>query len=191
MTILVDMDDTIWGLITAWTEYLRKMYGVNVTEEDIEEWDLRKVYPMLTEDQIYAPLFKEDMWESVKPFQDAIYYLKKLIAEGHDVLLVTSSHYKSIKIKFDTLLFRHFPFIPYENVIVTSRKQMIVGDVMVDDLPKNLIGGKYKGILFEACHNRKFNEKKYGMKRAKSWKEVYEIIEEMSNDELNSLIANL
>lgn len=35
---------------------------------------------------------------------------------------------------------------------------MINGDVLVDDAPHNLVGGRYKKILFDKPWNRSFNE---------------------------------
>lgn len=185
------MDDTIEGLLEAWTGFIEEKYGVSVNKDDITDWDLSKAYPTLTNEQIYAPLLEEDMWDKVKPFPDAIEYLKRLKADGHDVIIVTASHYNSVGMKMEKVLGRYFPFIPYNDVIIASRKQMITGDVLIDDSPRNLIGGTYKGILYEAPHNRGFNAEKYKMKRAKSWSEVYSIISDMENKEFYGLIEGL
>lgn len=191
MTILVDMDDTIEGLLDAWTEFLRKKHGVEVYSDDIMEWDMSKAYPTLTKDEVYAPLYEEEMWENVLPFEDAVMYLQKLISEGHEVVLVTASHYDAVGMKMRNVLNRYFPFIPYDNVIITSKKQMVVGDVLVDDAPHNLIGGKYKGILFSAPHNRGFRAEKYGMRRASNWSEVYQIIQDIEHEDFDELIQSL
>lgn len=191
MRILVDMDDTIEGLLEAWTDFIYKEHGLHVDKDEIKEWDMRKAYPMLTAEQIYAPLFDERMWQDVKPFPDSVEYLQKLIEHGHDVVIVTASHYNNVGMKMRNVLLKHFPFIPYENVIIATRKQMILGDVLVDDSPRNLIGGSYKGILFEAAHNREFNAEKYHMRRARTWSEVYDIIAEMEQKELDELIDSL
>lgn len=185
------MDNTIEGLLDAWTEYLRKKHGVEVYSDDIMEWDMSKAYPTLTKSEVYAPLFEEEMWQNVRPFDDAVTYLQKLISDGHEVVLVTASHYDAVGMKMRNVLNRYFPFIPYDDVIITSKRQMVVGDVLVDDAPHNLIGGKYKGILFSAPHNRGFCAEKYGMHRASNWAEVYQIIREMEDAELDELFKSL
>ena len=191
LTILVDMDDTMECLLDSWTEFLAAKNGVSVSRKDIKEWDMQKAYPTLSKEQIYAPLFEEAMWRNVKPLDGAVDYIQKLMQDGHEVVVVTASHYDNVGMKMRNVLVRYFPFIPYDNVIITSRKQMILGDVLIDDAPHNLIGGKYKGILFDAPHNRAFHAEKYGMRRVKSWKEIYEVITELENKELQGLIEGL
>ena len=44
----------------------------------------------------------------------------------------------------------------------------------------SLIGGKYKGILMDAPHNRKFNEREHGIIRVKTWCEIYALIKNMT-----------
>lgn len=182
MTILVDMDDTIEGLLDSWTEFLRKKHGVDVYSDDITDWDVSKAYPTLTKKEVLAPLFEEEMWKSVLPFSDAVMYLRRLIDEGHDVIIVTASHYDTVGLKMRHVLVKYFPFIPYDNVIIASKKQMVIGDVMIDDAPHNLIGGKYRGILFSAPHNRDFCAEEYGLRRASNWSEVYQILQEMDRE---------
>lgn len=43
-----------------------------------------------------------------------------------------------ILIDMEDLLFRWFPFITWDQVIITSRKQFIKGDVLIDDGIHNL-----------------------------------------------------
>lgn len=191
LTILVDMDDTMEGLLDAWTEFLAAKHGISVSKEDIKEWDMQKAYPTLSKEQIYAPLFEEEMWKNVKPLDGSVEYIQKLIQQGHEIVVVTASHYDNVGMKMRNVLVKHFPFIPYDNVVITSRKQMILGDVLIDDAPHNLIGGKYKGILFDAPHNRGFCAEKYGMHRVKNWKEIYEVITELDNKKLQGLIEGL
>ena len=57
-------------------------------------------------------------------------------------------------------------------------KQMVMGDVLIDDGPHNLVNGPYFRILFDQPHNRGINEKKYGMYRAVGWEQVYQLIHE-------------
>lgn len=191
LTILVDMDDTMEGLLDAWTEFLNAKHGISTSKEDIKEWDMQKAYPTLSKEQIYAPLFEEKMWKNVKPLDGAVEYIQRLIRQGHEIVVVTASHYDNVGMKMRNVLIKHFPFIPYDNVVITSRKQMILGDVLIDDAPHNLIGGKYKGILFDAPHNRAFCAEKYGMRRVKNWKEIYEVITELDSKELQDLIEGL
>lgn len=183
LTILVDMDDTISGLQEAWFEYLNEQYGLSVTKESLTCWDLQKAFPSLTNKQIHAPLRQPEFWDRVQPYQDAIEYLEKIIDRGHEVYIVTSSYYKGLSDKLDKVLFKYFKFINYDNVIITKRKQMIRGDVLIDDYPDNLVNGAYWGILFDQPHNHGFDSSYYDIKRAYSWSDVYRYILDLEKSE--------
>ena len=69
-----------------------------------------------------------------------------------------------------------YPGLTREQVIITSRKQMIRGDVLIDDGPHNLIGGEYRKILYDAPHNQGFNAEGNGMSRVRNWDEIETVI---------------
>lgn len=177
MRILIDMDDTLEHLSDAWVALLNKKYGFDVKREDIDNWDIASFFPGLDRKQVFEPLHTDDFWQTVEPFEDASDVLQQMIEDGHDIYIVTSSHYQGLKGKLENALFRFYPFISRKNVIVTYNKQMIRGDVLIDDGVHNLIGGDYYKILMDAPYNRAFDAENNGMIRVKDWKEVYEAIE--------------
>lgn len=180
--ILIDMDDTIEYLLDSWIDTLNRRYGTNVSPEDITEWDVSKFFPTLTSDQIFEPLITGDFWSTVKPREDAIHYVKQLKDDGYQVYICTNSNYKSLKEKMEHLLFRHFNYLSWRDVIIITHKQLIDADILVDDGVHNLIGGKYKGILMDTPHNRQFDERAHGIMRAKNWSEVYSLIKEITEE---------
>lgn len=177
MTILVDMDDTIENLGLAWVEYLNRKYDKNVIWNDIRNWDMQLAYPSLTNVQIYGALEDENLWDAVTVKEDAPHYLKKLIDEKNDVFIVTAAWYKTILPKVEKCLFKYFPFLKWEQVIVTTNKHLIKGDILVDDNPQNFIGGDYFGILFTAPHNLDFDDTDADLIRVDNWKSAYLIIQ--------------
>lgn len=178
--ILIDMDDTIEDLLGSWVASINTRYGTSVSPEEIVDWEIEKFFPSLTRFQVFEPIFTEDFWDTVKPKKDAVKYVKMLRDEGYQVYICTNTNYKTLKSKMDKALFRYFDYLTWNDVIVAKNKQMIDADFLVDDAVHNLIGGKYKGILMDAPHNRDFNEKKHDIIRAKTWEEIYNIIKEES-----------
>ena len=176
LTILIDMDDTIEDLLGAWVEYINSKYDMHVHKNDIKEWEIGKAFPGLTKEQIFEPLFDDEFWETVKPVENAQKFVEQMFDDGHDIYIVTCSHYKTIGSKVERVLFRYFPFIDCDHIIVASHKQMIRGDVLIDDAPHNVCGGEYKGILFTVPHNENFNAEKNGVIRVHGWDEVYKEI---------------
>ena len=79
----------------------------------------------------------------------------------------------------EKVLFRYFPFISPRQVIITGRKQMIRGDVLIDDGIHNLEGGEYKKILFTKPYNRAYDAETNGMVRVHNWDEIVAVIDGM------------
>lgn len=162
LTILVDMDDTIESLASAWVDYLNARHGTTTKLTDITSWDISKAFPTLTNEQVYAPLFEDDFWDWVKPIDGASEVLQKLIADGHKVLIVTTSNYHTLASKMERVLFKYFPFLTWNDVIITSHKQLVNGDILIDDGIHNLEGGNYFKILMTAHHNKNMMQKQMG-----------------------------
>lgn len=179
-TILVDMDDTIEDLCSAWVGYLNDTYGTSVSADDITEWDMTLFFPTLSSKQVYGALLKKKLWERVKPLPGAPEFLEQLIVDGHQVVIVTASHPHTVGVKLNNVLFRYFPFLTQKDVIVASKKQLVLGDIMIDDAPHNLIGGTYKGFLMTAPHNRNYDAEANGFIRVSSWPQIYQIIRRMA-----------
>lgn len=182
LTILVDMDDTIEHLLDAWVDCLNEQHGTTVKCKDIVEWDLCKVFPGLTREQIFAPLSELGFWKTVKPMDGAADTLKWMIDCGHSVYIVTASYYTTVAPKVKECLLVHFPFISWDQVIVTSHKQLVRGDVLFDDAPHNLEGGSYFKVLVNAPHNMSYDAEKNGMTRMESWVEARGIVESLAGN---------
>lgn len=176
LTILVDMDDTMVDLMSVWIARLNKQYGLSIKNSDICVWDLMQIFTALTKEQIYAPLHDPELWDELQPIEGSVKYIKKLIDDGHNVYVVTSAHYKTFQPKIEKVILKYFPYISWRNVIVTSKKQMIKGDILIDDAVHNHIGGDYQKFLMNAPHNQSYDAEENRMIRVSSWKEIYELI---------------
>ena len=191
LTILVDADDTIEYLAEAWIAILNERYGRSVCVDDLTSWEIQKAFPGLTKDEVYAPLKDESIWDRVRPREDAVYYLRRLIERGHKVYIVTATNHETYKAKMEKVLLRYFPYIHRTKVIVAYNKKMIQGDVRVDDGVHNLKDCDGLRILMSAPHNRTFDAEAHGIKRVSNWQEIYALIldysgETMEGDEKNA-----
>ena len=180
MTILVDMDDTIEQLLKAWVKRANEKFGREVTLDEITGWNVAAPYTGLTRKQIYDVTYEPGFWSSIEPMPGAAEALKHFMDEGHEVYIVTATEPEHVEEKMKDLLFRYFPFLSWQQVIITGRKQMIRGDVLIDDGIHNLEGGKYRKILFTAPHNRLYDAERNGMIRVSSWDEITEVIDRWS-----------
>ena len=181
ITLLVDMDDTIIDLLPAWVRWINNKHGTNVTPEEITAWKISTFFPTLHEQDVYSPLCVDEFWETVKPKRDAAQYLQWLIDKEFNLYICTDSSYSTIKKKLDCVLGKYFPFISRRNVITIANKQLLNGDILIDDGVHNLVGGNYEKILMTAAHNYCNNAKANGMTRVDNWEEAFKAIIKISD----------
>ena len=179
MTILVDMDDTIEQLLKAWIDGVNRKFGRSASVDDVKSWNVAAVYPGLSWEDVYSVPLDPGFWGTVEPIPGAAEGLKKLMEDGHDVIIVTATYYESVPEKMSDLLFKYFPFLSWDQVIITSRKQLIRGDVLIDDGIHNLEGGEYAKILVTAPHNKDYDAEASGMIRVNNWDEILEAVENL------------
>lgn len=183
--LLIDIDDTIEELLVAWCHWLNWLHYTNVTPDDIRDWDMQKAFPTLTKEEIYEPINRDDFWQTVPPKQDAMEYVKKLYDEGYEIYLCTSTDYRNVKVKYEHIVQKYFPYIEWNHVIIANNKQMIRADYLIDDGVHNLENGDFTKILMTAPHNRDYDAEANGMYRVSHWKEVYDIIHKSESEEVN------
>ena len=182
MIILVDMDDTIEQLLKTWLARINEQCGRCVAPDDVKEWNLAAAYPGLTQEQVYGVADVPGFWKDVEPVPGAAEALKHFMDEGHEVYIVTATESGHVEEKMRDVLFRYFPFLSWSQVIITSRKQLIRGDVLIDDGIHNLEGGAYRKILVTAPYNRYYDAEANGMIRVHNWDEIVRIIDEMAKE---------
>lgn len=180
MRILVDMDDTIERLLEELVRRTNLKYGQNVAVEDVTDWAIAPAFDGVSKRQILDAMNDADFWMNVKPVPGAAEALKHFMDEGHEVYIVTATEMEHVTAKMRDLLFRCFPFLSWKQVIITGNKQLIRGDVLIDDGIHNLEGGDYKKILFSAPYNRHYDAEANGMIRVSGWDEIIRIIDSMS-----------
>ena len=180
LTVLVDMDDVLELFTPTWVTTLNSEYGLAVEPKDVRSWNFTQYFPTLTREQVYAPLFTNEFWRSVGPKNGAADALQRLLADGHEVYVVTASSYQTLTAKMEDVLFKYFPFLTWNNVIVAAKKQLIRGDVLVDDGIHNLEGGEYAKVLFDMPHNWDYDAETNGMTRVQDWAEAYSAISKLA-----------
>lgn len=172
---VTDMDDVLVDLLSAWTDTLNNQYNLSVDPSSIKEWRMEKSYPTLNSEQLYGPLFTNELWQKVKPKEGAVQGLRQLCEEGYDIYVATASHYNSMPIKITEALFKYFDFLSYKNIIMCHNKQLLQCDYIVDDNIDNLRDHRAITFLMDAPYNRNVDESLYDF-RVHNFQQVIEII---------------
>ena len=182
LTILTDLDDVLWDLLGVWISELNLRNGTHVMPRDIIDWEIAKFFPGLTHEELFEPLHDERIWNRILPIKDAMTYIDQLMSDGHKLRVVTATHFATAPAKFSRFL-EMFPIFKWEDIVITSDKSLIHGDVMIDDGTHNLEAAAPNiatRLLFNRPHNREYDAEAHGMIRVSTWKEIYQKICDIS-----------
>lgn len=178
-TLLIDMDSVICDLMTEWHRRYNEDYDDTLSVEDLECWQSEKYVKEECGKKIYEYLDQSGLFISLEPLPNAIEVLERL-SKKHEILIVTSSRTYAYTEK-EKWVEKHLPFIGAHNLIFTHRKEMVVGDVLFDDAPHNLIAFSETGrkaIAMDYPYNRNVD-----VDRVSNWIEFERWIEKFEMGE--------
>ncbi|MEK3955919.1 5' nucleotidase, NT5C type [Psychrobacillus sp. FSL K6-1464] len=184
--ILLDMDDVMANFSAEWIRLYNEEYSDSLTQNDLTEWDASlftkpecgmKIYDYLRNPGLFRNLIVADGCKDV---------LKDLTELGAEVIIVTDSPQGCSFGQSDwrgsnptddkrAWLQEHFPFIPKENFVVTSKKWLVQGDILIDDKPSTILKFQELGRKVVAM-SRPCNQKIDAQLRADNWFVLHDIL---------------
>ena len=180
MEILLDVD----GVVADFSGYLLRSVYSELTADDVICWDIMS---LMTEEQrvmAIARLKSADWWLNQPVMLGAKEAVETLREDGHNIHWVTSPWYSCARWEWARRLWldRHFGAKP-QDITSTYRKDLICGDVLVDDKFEHVHGWcrrqERPGILFDAPYNRDMDTGEY-IVRSKGWGRVEIVIKVMA-----------
>lgn len=191
--ILLDMDEVVAQCMKHWLERIYILHGEDVARDDIDRWEFHEHFKHTDKDDIYNILREPGFFAALEPIDGAIDGVKKLVDAGFDVVFVTScAHGHSDKRAW---LKKHMPFFDRKNIIFAERKELVTGDIFVDDRPQNLYRwvrlNNKNAICFTAPHNSNNKlEYRWGLgywtcHRVDNWDELLAKITELTGGALD------
>ena len=154
MIIGFDFDDVISNTLDVWVEQLNRTHNLQVKLDDINSWKLSDFFPTLSKAELYEPLNTPSFWDTVSIRPGAKELIQKLIADGHQIYIITSSYYETLPHKLNRCLFANFPYLTKENIIITYNKSLIKADILIDDGEHNLRDFAGIKVIFDMPHNQ-------------------------------------
>lgn len=176
MTILIDIDDTITNFDHILINRLNTLYNTHYSISDIKTWGWFRD----TFSAPWLPLNDKSFWDEVTVFETAITVIEEWVKQGHQVYLVTASHFTdTLGYKIQTTLDQFDPMLINErNVVVCQNKQLINGDVRIDDglhnFSENSINLLYNQPWNQSCDLGSI------ITRVSDWNEIRDKIAELN-----------
>lgn len=182
--VLLDMDSTVYDLLTPTLSWVNKIYDKQLTPADITEWRWDKKHSVTSVSLKVAP---EVFWNmqntylNLKPIEGSIQAIEEVSKwRGVRQVFLSSANFKYATEKFQAVD-RDFPFIGSKDVLLTGgNKDLVNGQVLVDDGPHNL--EQFSGYKILADLHRapycKYPQADYVMT---DWKDYPRIINNLLN----------
>ena len=177
MTILIDIDSTATNFASALLHCLNNFYDHHEYSE-IASYDWFEQ----TYNDPWYPTTKKEFWDTVYVNQDVIKTVEKWIDNGYKVYFVSATYFSdAMGYKLNKFISAFNPkYINESNIIIAQHKNMIKGDILIDDCVENLEhfdGGK---ICFAQPWNEEWNyEQGHGGMRYNDWGKIDTIINEI------------
>lgn len=132
--ILLDMDGVLCNLIDKWFSTYNREYNDAIEIGMLQQWGPH--HYARAGKAVYKYLSQPGFFRDLDPIPGAVEGVHKLLAQGHDVVVVTAAK-NGHRDKLDWIR-EHIPEIKSDHVIFSHRKELVRGDVLFDDAPHNL-----------------------------------------------------
>ena len=167
MKILFDCDGVLNNFQEHLLNILNKKHNTNYTIDDITYYD----WLPDTFDDCWVPIEERTFWDTITVYQEAVSTIESLVKEGNTIYLATASHFTPILGYKINKILSHFDtnLVGERNVIVAKDKSMIMGNVLIDDFPRNLDKFTFgQTICFAQPWNKNYNN----CFRTNKWQEI-------------------
>ena len=143
-TVICDLDDVLWNLVDAWISWYN-LYNPQIDiiykdKDDITDWDIEKCVNPKDKKFFWNILNNSFFWKHIVHFTSKETYdsLRELNDNPNIKLYIaTASCPQNATMKLMPFL-SYFDFIDSKQVIIIQDKDLLNGDIFIDDSPHNL-----------------------------------------------------
>lgn len=171
LRILLDVDGPCARQTDVWLDYYNTKYNDSLQFEDITNWNIASFVKPECGIKIYDILSDPEFYEHVKPVEGYVEGVQNLRNLGYRVIYVTSCPLGTADQKIRWVL-RHDEGATWQDIFTGYYKEMIWGDVLIDDAPHNLENSLIKTVRFAMPWNKNASAHAH----AHSWEEIPDAI---------------
>lgn len=181
LQIAIDYDDVL-ALCTQYAVNLEAEKGNVLDYSSINQWGKTGKET----DVIFKHFADPEFYKNQPLYEGAQEFIREIQKRGHDIVILTAVYPEFASIRAAKII-EEFPEIKKENIILSSRKDLVNVDILIDDAPHNIndTPAKYP-ILFR----RPWNYKMTGLISVSSYDEILYFIDKVSDLDKNRTVGN-
>ncbi len=169
--LLFDLDGICTNLAKKWLAVYNRDWNDDLTLSRIVAWEWHKFVKPECGKRIYHYLNRPDFFADLEPIPGCIEVLGRL-ARRTELVVVTASPREAAAAKMAWVR-HHLPFVPKPNIVITYRKDLVRGDFMFDDAPRNLRHFTGIRIMMDYPYNRDFHD----CYRVRDWQHFEQLLD--------------
>lgn len=174
--LLFDLDGICCNLVKKWLAVYNRDYHDHMTPDDITSWEWDQLVKPACGKRIYHYLNRPGFFADLEEIPGCAESLERL-QHVCELVVVTASPKEACSDKLKWIK-NHLPMVPKGNVVITHRKDLVRGDFMFDDAPRNLIHHPSERIMMDYAYNRDFHD----CHRVHTWAEAEEVITRLARE---------
>lgn len=161
MKILIDMDSILVDTLPSWLKRIEEKTGIKSTVDDVKVWMFTQLPPFnnVAPEEILGILNEPGFNENLPPMPGGVAAVNQLIADGHEVYLVTARHGPVGMPETLKWVHQHLPMMNERHIIFCHDKYLLSADIIIDDKLETLL--KYQQVHPNAatmCIGYPYNE---------------------------------
>ena len=174
LTVALDCDDVLMPCISMALEIKQKEYGFDppLTLDEVTKWSPAGV----RSDCILECFEKPSFFRKQRPYPGAQDFVRNLCDKA-EVYITTAVPVCAMGIRTE-MIKKYFPEIPSDHIVLTSSKDIVNIDVLLDDAPHNILSSKAK---FPVAFRRPWNHSLTGILSVNNYDEFLILIDEIKN----------
>lgn len=194
MRLILDQDQVICKWVERVLEWYNEDYGTSFTRDDVKDyWAMETILGPQGKPFLRSCMRYPRLYDYLDPVEGAVEGIKTLMDKGHDIIIATAvppSAYDAWGGKVEWTR-RNMPFFPIKNLMLAQRKDVIKGDLLLDDGPHNIKAWKKSG-QYAVVFDCPWNQDVAGDQRVKNWDEFIQLVDRMQHniDVMNAVARN-
>jgi len=174
MRLLIDMDGVCCHTYQAVADWYNKEYGGGCILAEQKHFLISELCVKAPDGAVKAYFDSPGFFRNLPVRKGCPEVLYRLHKRGHDIVFVTHVPKQSVTGLYEKRewLQEHLPFISPRNIIAAQRKELVSGDLLLDDGPENIISFPGITCVFDAPYNREVA----GTHRIYTWFEFENIV---------------
>lgn len=167
--LLIDMDGVLADIYQQFINYEYQDTGLMPSLKDLSG---KPEHEAFKNHDTYVN--SANFFYSASPIEDSVGAVKKL-NDRYEVFIVSSATQFPLSLTEKmNWISAHFPFLHWKQIVLCGTKEIINGDIMIDDHFKNLDPFQGRTILFTQPHNIDKSAGKHT--KVHSWKEIESLL---------------